>query len=113
MAKNNSWMPLTAGILDIICGAWGLFFSLILLFLSQFIMALAKMPAAVGPIFAVLAIPMALLAILAIVGGVYALKRKIWGLALAGSIGALFSPYFWLLAITAIVLTAMSKKEFD
>jgi hypothetical protein len=113
MAKNSTWMPLTAGILDIICGAWGLFFSLILIFLSRLIMALAKVPPAVGPIFALLAIPVALLAILAIVGGVYALKRKIWGLALAGSIGALFSPYFWLLSITAIVLTAMSKNEFD
>jgi hypothetical protein len=113
MAKNSTWMPLTAGILDIICGAWGLFFSLMLMFVGRIIVALAKLPPAVGPFFVLVAIPVALLAILAIVGGVYALKRKIWGLALAGSIGALFSPYFWLLAITAIVLTAMSKKEFD
>jgi hypothetical protein len=112
MAKNNTWMPLTAGILDIICGAWGLFFSLLLMFISKIIVAVAKLPPAVGPIFALLSIPVALFAILAIVGGVYALKRKIWGLALAGSIGALFSPYFWLLAITSIVLTAMSRKEF-
>jgi hypothetical protein len=113
MAKTTTWMPLTAGILDIICGAWGLFFSILLMFIGRIIVAVAKLPPAIGPISAFMAIIFALLAILAIIGGVYALKRKIWGLALAGSIAALFSPYFWLLAITSIVLTAMSKKEFD
>jgi hypothetical protein len=67
----------------------------------------------VGPILTALAIPLAILAILAIVGGVYALRRKVWGLALAGSIASLFAPYFLLLAIAAIVFTALSKKEFE
>lgn len=113
MANNKTWMPMTAGILDIICGAWGLFFSLILMFVGQVIAALAKMPPMVGPILSVLGIPLSILAILAIVGGVYALRRKVWGLALAGSIASLFSPYFFLLGIAAIVFTAMSKKEFE
>jgi hypothetical protein len=49
--------------------------------------------------------------ILAIVGGIYALQRKIWGLALAGSIAAFFPS--WILGIAAIVLTALSKNEFE
>ena len=50
--------------------------------------------------------------ILAIVGGIYALQRKIWGLALAGSIAAFFTPS-WVLGVAAIVFTALSKNEFE
>jgi len=46
------------------------------------------------------------------VGGIYALQRKIWGLALAGSIAAFFSPS-WVLGVAAIVFTALSKNEFE
>ena len=53
----------------------------------------------------------AIIGILAIVGGIYALRRKIWGLALAGSIAAFFPS--WILGLTAIVLTALSKNEFE
>ena len=49
--------------------------------------------------------------ILAIVGGTYALRRKKWGVALAGSIAAFFgqSP----LGVAAIIFTALSKNEFE
>jgi len=49
---------------------------------------------------------------LAIIGGIYAMRRKRWRLALAGAIGALFgllSP----LGIAAIIFTALSRKEFE
>jgi len=113
MADNKSWMPMTAGILDIICGAWALFFAFMLAFLGSVIRAIAQIPPMMAPIFGVLAIPFAVLGILAIVGGVFALRRKVWGLALAGSIAALFAPWFWLLGIAAIVFTALSKSEFE
>jgi hypothetical protein len=55
--------------------------------------------------------------IVAVIGGVYALKRKRWGLALAGSICAFFSffLFFWNvpLAIAAIVLVVLRRGEFD
>jgi len=55
--------------------------------------------------------------ILALIGGVYALKRKRWGLALAGSICAFFSffLFFWNVppAIAAIVLVVMGRSEFE
>ncbi len=113
MAENKTWMPLTAGILDIICGAWGIFFSIILILLGRVILALVQVPPAVAPIFMAMAIPFGVLSILAIVGGVFALRRKVWGLALAGSIASLFSPYFFILAIASIVMTAFSKNEFE
>ena len=54
--------------------------------------------------------------VLAIVGGIYAIRRKMWGLALAGSITAIFSSIPLLgglpVGITATILTVLSKDEF-
>ena len=98
-------MPTAAGILSIIAGATGFFVGIVV--------------AAVGEIageaegifwFGAIGAPLIALGIVAIVGGVFALRRRIWGLALAGAICSL--PSVWVLAIPAIVFIAMSKKEF-
>ncbi len=47
---------------------------------------------------------------LSFVGGIYALKRKHWGLALAGSICSVLFPF---LGIPAVVLLIMRKGEFN
>ena len=52
-----------------------------------------------------------ILGVLPIIGGIYALQRKKWGLALAGSIAAIFG--FTPLGIAATVLVAISKDEFE
>ena len=48
--------------------------------------------------------------IVAIIGGIYALKRRIWGFALAGAILATMcsTP----LGVLAIIFVSMGKKEF-
>jgi hypothetical protein len=51
------------------------------------------------------------LGVLAIVGGVSALRRKSYGLSLAGAICGLLS-FFWILAILAVIFVAMGKREF-
>ena len=48
--------------------------------------------------------------VLAIVGGVFALKRKHWGWALAGAIASVF--IFLPCGVPAIVFVAMGKPEF-
>ncbi len=61
--------------------------------------------------FLVLGIPLIVLGALAMVGGIYALQRKMWGLVLAGSISAtLFSP---IMGIAAITFTALSRRQFQ
>ena len=50
--------------------------------------------------------------ILAIIGGILALKRRYWPLSLIGAIAAIFS-FAGLLGIVATVLVAISKKEFN
>jgi hypothetical protein len=116
MAKKETWMPTTAGILDIIAGSFGLIGGVILLILgavgSSIMAYFAPQlpPAAAVVVFSSIGVPLLIVGILAIVGGIYALQRKIWGLALAASIAAFFPS--WVLGLTAIVLTALSKDEF-
>jgi hypothetical protein len=52
-----------------------------------------------------------ILGIISIVGGVYALKRQLWGLALAGAICSIFT--FLPLGIVATIFTAQAQKEFQ
>jgi hypothetical protein len=58
-----------------------------------------------------------ILAIFVILGGVLALKRKLWGMALAGGILGLFTigPLFIssILALISIILVIISRKEFQ
>jgi hypothetical protein len=64
-----------------------------------------------GGIFAGLAVIPLALAVVAIVGGIYALKGTKWGLALAGCICAIFS-YGFLMGIAATVFVILGKSEF-
>jgi hypothetical protein len=112
MTDNKTWMPMVAGILNIIAGSFGLICSLIFISVGGVMRLVPDIPPYLFPIFTALALPFAIVGILAIVGGIYALQRKIWGLALAGSIAAFFTPS-WVLGVAAIVFTALSKNEFE
>jgi hypothetical protein len=111
MTGNKTWMPMVAGILDIVAGSLGAILAIALIFVGALMRFVPDIPPYLFPIFTALSIPFAIVGILAIIGGIYALRRKIWGLALAGSIAAFFPS--WLLGLAAIVLTALSKKEFE
>jgi hypothetical protein len=117
---EKTWMPKVAGILNIVAGSFGVFFSLMMALwfvaFSYFLpMCSAEFDDFPTSFMAIFMIPWAIFmlaaGILAIVGGIYALRREKWGVALAGSIGALFgqSP----LGVAAIIFTAMSKSEFE
>jgi hypothetical protein len=56
-------------------------------------------------------IALIVISILAVVGGVFALRAKNWGMALAGSIGAVISGR--LLGVIALILTVLGKKDFN
>jgi hypothetical protein len=99
---EKTWKPTVGGILAIISGVSGIIMGLIVV--------------AIGiPYFVVLggamAAPSIVFGIIAIIGGIYALQRKIWGLAIAGSICALFSPA-GILGIPAIIFVSLGKNEF-
>jgi hypothetical protein len=103
---QKTWKPTVGGILAIIAGAFQVIVGIVI--------------AALGGIggwfigmgwLSVIGAPLIVLGIVAIVGGIYALKRNTWGLALAGSICALVGPWF-LLGILAIIFVSLGKGEF-
>ena len=110
---GGAWMPLTAGILDLVAGVPAL---LIGILVAAGLGALGRLigrfsgVAGVGVIMGAIGVALIIFALIAIVGGVFALRKRTWGLALAGSIFALFCA--WILGIPAIVFTVMGKKHF-
>lgn len=109
---EKTWKPTTAGILSIIAGAIELLIGIGLMvalgLAASLYGAIPGLPIGILPVFGV---PLVIIGIVAIVGGIYALRRKIWGLTLAGSICALFCPGF-ILGILAIIFVVMGKNEF-
>jgi hypothetical protein len=111
---QKTWKPLTAGILDLIAGAGTLIACLIILVAGGGLAAFMpkEVPAWIPVFLIVFSIIYGILAVISIIGGVFAIRRKIWGWALAGSITAVFSS-FSIFGIAAIVLVALSKNEFS
>ena len=106
---EKTWKPTTAGILCIVAGAIQFICGLVAGIIGGSVAGLAAVPG-LGTIVAAIAIPILVLGIISIIGGIYALKRRLWGLALAGSITSLIGP--WLLGILAIIFLIMGKSEF-
>lgn len=109
---EKTWMPMVAGIL-ILVSAGSKLLALLGIMIASFVAILPVSIIGVTPLVLLLliAIPLAIVTILAVVGGIYALQRKKWGLALAGSIVA-FLP-FSLLGLAAVILVALSRDEFE
>jgi hypothetical protein len=62
-------------------------------------------------VFPMIGVPLAVLGVLSIIGGIFGIQRRHWGWALVGSIAAAFTST--LLGIASIVLIAVSKDEFS
>jgi hypothetical protein len=112
---QNTWKPVAGGIISIVAGSihlLGWLAIIVALSVPAFIRMYADMPR-IGPWIAVICtVPLIIVAIIAIIGGVFALKRRRWGLALAGAICAIFSPISWYLGVIATIFIALSRKEF-
>ena len=115
---EKTQMPIIAGVLDIVSGVLSM-----IVFIGLLIGCIAVGWAAVDisgwvpgvsialGVLVILTIFSLVVGILALVGGVYAVQRKKWGLALTGSICALVPSLF--LGVAAIILTTISKDEFE
>ena len=122
---EKPWMPVVAGILDIVSGAFGVVVGLFMalhLHAARAIQAAPKFAPNPGtlpqmpPIFSpgmgmAMGIALIVLGVLAIIGGIFALRTKVWGLALAGSIGAVITGR--LLGVLALIFIVLSRKDFQ
>lgn len=118
---KQTWKPIMAGILDIVSGAIGMVGGIYFVIISSLLRGIHEYlkidPAVIATIqkfiSSIIAIPFILVfvGIVAIIGGVYALQRRIWVFALAGAIFSfiLFFPF----GLVSIIVTAMSREEFS
>ena len=114
--KNNAKV---GGILSIVAGGWGVL-SMFGLVIAGIILLVVRFSGDyygtrpegfVGIFLLMWGICCGLLGALAIAGGVFGLRKRLWGLALAGSIASILT--FWLCGIPAVIFTAMGKREFE
>jgi len=115
---NNTWMSKVAGSLNIVSGCISLLVVLFLIIATgivgdtlMFTGVAFWIPINVIGILWTIIIPIAVVGIVSILGGIYAVQDKKWGLALASSIVSIF-PIF-IFGIASIVLIALSKENFD
>lgn len=107
---ERTWKPTTAGILTIISGCYGVGMGAWVTAWGGVMSPLAE----VGGIYALPGSGAIGLGIVALIGGIYALRRKAWGLVLTGAILALPSfPIGTVLGILAIIFVSLGKKEFE
>jgi uncharacterized membrane protein HdeD (DUF308 family) len=103
---KKTWLSTTAGVLDIIDGCISLLIVVGLMVAIAFVSDEPDTLAILVPIAVVFAVK----AMLAIVGGICALQRRNWGMALVGAIAACVP--LSLLGIVALILTALSRDQF-
>ena len=99
---KTTWKPTVAGVLDIVCGCFGIIFGLFVTWWAGAMMGSFQWGGGQFPI---------VLGIVAIAGGICALQRKVWWLALVGSIAALLP--FWFLGIASLILIVLAREEFE
>lgn len=116
-----TWKPIMAGILDIVGGAIGMVGGLYVVALTSLFRVIHEFvhmdPYVIDKveqiISNIIALPFVVvfIGIVAIIGGVYALQRRIWGLALAGAIcSCVVFPFF---GLPSIIITALARDEFN
>jgi hypothetical protein len=111
---EKTWKPMVAGILNIVTGAFALL-SVIGLIIGIVVIGSdivgPEIPDFVAIILWIITIPLFIIGVLALIGGIYSLRRKTWGLALAGAVAS--TVYWFIVGIPTIVFVAQSKDEFE
>jgi len=119
--NNNKWMPTAGGVINMVAAGLNLVSAISLGVCAVIFQFMANDPtfyvedqevfAIFVPFFWVLAFFIFALGIPALIGGIFAMQRKRWGWAMAGSICAVLSNT--ILGVIALIFVAMSRKEFD
>ena len=107
-------MPIVAGILTLISGGLKLLGVVVIIIAGFFVSFAPRMPDRFQHplvLFSIIGILLLISGVIAVIGGVYTLRRKNWGMSLTGAIFA-FLP-FNLLGLASIILLALSRREFE
>jgi len=117
-AKPKTILPMIAAILMIVAAIDGMSLWVFIAFLGGMMAGLfGSLAGPLQTLFYICGAIMVIFGIIEILGGIMALRRKMWGLALIGSILGLFF-LGWLgfeaslLSFISLILLVISKKEF-
>jgi hypothetical protein len=117
---EKTWKPVAGGILNIVAGVSSLIGFIVVIISIGFIDSpflwdsLDLDPISAGvvqTVLVIIAIVTFITGVLPLIGGIYSLQRKRWGLALAGSIAAIIGTT--ILGILSVIFIAMAKNEFE
>jgi len=121
MPQNNAKI---GGILSIVAGSMGVLSSLAIILFSVFLgfmmggevyydnyYAPDNMLSIMMVIYIIGGVIGLIVSVLAVTGGIFGLRKKNWGLALAGAIAGVLA--FFPCGVVAVVFISMSKPEFD
>jgi hypothetical protein len=105
----KTWKPTAAGVISVLCGAFTVFYRsgrLVRLAMNWQGASLDALSIALG--------------LAAVVGGLFAFKRRVWWLAVVGAACAIFPAHPWgietvtpLLGLLAVALLVTSRNEFS
>jgi len=114
-AKPQTMMPMIAGILLILSAIIAIAFWAYVAFVAAAFASFLPM-GGLTTIIAICGGIFIILGIIELLGGVMALRRKMWALALVGSILGLFTVGFYglssILSLVGLIILAISRKEF-
>jgi branched-chain amino acid transport system permease protein len=119
--KERTWRPTAAGILSIIGGVAQLPGGIVFAVAAQSTGSLVGLTGIefidgfigrLSGFYAIIAAVIFVVVVIAILGGIFASARRLWGLALAGSICALLGPGV-IFGIPAIIFVILGKGEFQ
>jgi hypothetical protein len=101
----KTWRPIAAGITGIIAGLIGIGGGAIVSLMGDFV-------SESGGIFGFepFGVPTIILGIVAVIGGIFALRRRVWWLAVIGAIFAI--PCMPVLGTLAMIFISLSDQEF-
>ena len=107
---ERTWKGTTAGILTIIGGICGIAVGAVLATVgTAFLLGIPGLELMAG-----IGAGIIVIGIIALIGGIFALRRRVWGFALTGAIlAAILFPVGTVLGILAIIFVAMGKDEFS
>ena len=122
--ENRGSSGTIAGVLSIVSGALGIlsgiFFAAFTVFFLKmfsgpsFSPGMQEMPEQVlnimAAVYGLTGFVIIIIGVLGIIGGIFALKRKLWGLALAGTIAGAVT--FFPCGIAAVIFVCLGKSEF-
>jgi hypothetical protein len=109
--KKHSVMPLIGGVFIIIAGAIEIYYGAVLITGGAFFANLPIIGDTMQNILTACGAILAILGIVAILGGAFALMRKHHGLAILG--GVLGLPGYFIFGLIGLILVAVSKEEFE